>query len=73
MRRNEDLCAMTALLEPGGNSEGELSLKDVNGWYDLIVTVAGDPTFKYRLVGHVETGRDSISDPAIGGLVTLKG
>jgi len=35
----------------------------------LIVTVAGDPTFNYRLAGHVETGPDSISDPA---LVVLK-
>ena len=42
------------------------------GWYDLIVTVAGDPTFKYRLAGHVETGADSFSDPAMGGLVNLK-
>ena len=46
---------------------------EFHGWYDLIVTVAGDPTFKYRLAGHVETGQDSFSDPALGGLVTLKG
>lgn len=26
------------------------------GWYDLIATVAQDPTFNYRLAGHVETG-----------------
>ena len=44
----------------------------LHGWYDLIVTVAEDPTFKYRLAGHIETGRDSFSDPALGGL-TLKG
>ena len=30
-------------------------------------------TFNYRLAGHAETGRDSFSDPALGGLVTLKG
>ena len=53
--------------------EGELSLDQFYGWYDLIVTVAGDPTFQYRLAGHVETGKDSFSDPALGGLVTLKG
>jgi hypothetical protein len=34
---------------------------------------ASDPTFNYRLAGHVETGKDSFSDPALGGLVTLKG
>jgi phospholipase C len=49
------------------------SLDQFHGWYDLIVTVDGDPNFKYRLAGHVETGRDSYSDPALGGLVTLKG
>jgi phospholipase C len=49
------------------------SLTQFFGWYDLIVTVAADPTFKYRLAGHVETGKDSFSDPALGGLLTLKG
>jgi phospholipase C len=63
----------TWLLPPGETFEGEVSLDRFHGWYDLIVTVAGDPTFKYRLAGHVETGRDSFSDPALGGLVTLKG
>ena len=43
------------------------------GWYDLVVTVSQDTTFEYRLAGHVETGRDSFSDPALGGLITLKG
>jgi phospholipase C len=37
------------------------------GWYDLVITVDGDPGFEYRFAGHVETGRDSISDPALGG------
>jgi phospholipase C len=48
-------------------------LSQFYGWYDLIITVAGDPNFNYRLAGHVETGADSISDPALGGLVNLKG
>jgi phospholipase C len=53
--------------------EDEWSLHQFHGWYDLIVTVAEDDTFKYRLAGHVETGRDSFSDPALGSLITLKG
>jgi phospholipase C len=61
------------LLRPGETFEGEVSLHRFHGWYDLIITVAGDPTFKYRLAGHVETGKDSFSDPALGGLVMLKG
>jgi phospholipase C len=63
----------TRLLRPNETFEDELSLHQFHGWYDLIVTVAGDPTFKYRLAGHVETGKDSFSDPALGGLVTLQG
>lgn len=51
----------------------KLGLQQFYGWYDLIVTVTGDSTFKYRLAGHVETGKDSFSDPALGGLVSLKG
>ncbi len=39
-----------------------------SGWYDLTVQVAEDPSFEYRLAGHVETGKNSVSDPAIGSL-----
>jgi phospholipase C len=38
------------------------------GWYDLVVTVGEDPGFEYRLAGHIENGRDTPSDPAMGGL-----
>jgi phospholipase C len=62
----------TQLLHPGGRFEERLRLDEFFGWYDLIVTVAGDSTFNYRLAGHVETGQDSFSDPALGGLITLK-
>jgi phospholipase C len=63
---------VTRALGPGGQTEGEFSLERFRGWYDVVVTVAEDPTFERRLTGHVETGRDSISDPAMGGLVTLQ-
>jgi phospholipase C len=63
----------TQPLRSGEKFEEKLALREFYGWYDLIVTVAGDPAFKYRLAGHVETGRESFSDPALGGLVTLKG
>ena len=35
-------------------------------WYDLIVTADRDPVWSRRLSGHMETGRASLSDPAIG-------
>ena len=50
----------TRLLQPHETFEDELSLDQFHGWYDLIVTVAGDPTFKYRLAGHVETGQGQL-------------
>jgi phospholipase C len=36
------------------------------GWYDFTLEVEGDASFLQRLAGHVETGRDSVSDPALG-------
>jgi phospholipase C len=63
---------VTRVVGPGEESEGTLSIGQYHGWYDLVVTVAEDPSFEYRLAGHVETGRDSKSDPAMGGLVSLK-
>ena len=64
---------ITRILSPHQTLEDGSSLHEFHGWYDLIVTVAQDPAFEYRLAGHVETGRDSFSDPALGGLVTLQG
>jgi phospholipase C len=63
---------VTRSLRPGGHVEFDPSSERVGGWYDLIVTVAENKSFEYRLTGHIETRRDSISDPAMGGLVTLK-
>jgi phospholipase C len=63
----------TENLQHDESFQGKLSLEQFHSWYDLIITVAGDPTFEYRLAGHVETGNDSFSDPALGGIVTLKG
>ncbi len=42
------------------------SLEESFGWYDLTVEVESDSTLRQRLAGHVETGRDSVSDPALG-------
>jgi phospholipase C len=63
----------TQLLQAKESFEDEAPLSKFYGWYDLIVTVEGDTTFQYRLAGHVETGKESFSDPAMGGLVTLQG
>jgi phospholipase C len=36
------------------------------GWYDFRVTTDADSAFETQAAGHLETGKDSITDPAIG-------
>ena len=55
------------VLAPGESIGRYWPLDGSFGWYDFTVRVAGDETFLRHLAGHVETGRDSVSDPAIGG------
>ncbi len=51
----------------GGDTESlYLDLRGSYGWYDLSITIDSDSTFKRRLAGHVETGKSSMSDPALG-------
>ncbi len=57
------------LLAPREELEREWSLAKFHGWYDLVIRVDGDAAFEQRLAGHVEIGRDSMTDPALGGLV----
>jgi phospholipase C len=61
--------SMTTVLGSGDTDSKSWSLSATGGWYDLIITVDGDPHFEYRLAGHLEDGEDSISDPAMGALV----
>jgi phospholipase C len=60
--------SVTARLDPGQTFEDERPIEEFGGWYDRIVKVSADASFAYELAGHVETGEDSISDPALGGL-----
>jgi phospholipase C len=53
-----------------GKTEAKAFATD-HGWYDLIVRDAADPTWLRRLAGRIETGRDSISDPLMGGVARL--
>jgi phospholipase C len=56
-------------LAPGGAKAPRWSLAPTRGWYDLVVTVQGDPQFEYRYAGHLENGKASTSDPGMGGLI----
>lgn len=58
----------TYRIKPRETVSNRLSLARVFGWYDFVISVDGDAGFEYRLAGHVEIGKDSISDPAMGGV-----
>ncbi len=42
-----------------------ISLLQAHSWYDLRVHVDGAPGYEQRFAGHIETGRESYSDPAM--------
>jgi phospholipase C len=44
-----------------------IDLKKSFQWYDFTVTVNNHATFAKRYAGKVETGREGVSDPAMGG------
>lgn len=54
-------------LEAGAALQWEWALGPTQGWHDFRVTVAEAPQFWQRFAGRVETGRDSVSDPAMAG------
>ena len=39
------------------------------GWYDVTVRITGNDVFERRFAGHVETGKESFSDPLMGQMV----
>ncbi len=41
-------------------------LEKSHGWYDFTIETQSDTGFQRRLAGHLETGYDSMSDPAFG-------
>jgi phospholipase C len=52
-------------LNAGAKFQQFFSLQKYYGWYDLVLTVEEDPVFRQQLAGHLETGKDSTTDPAI--------
>jgi phospholipase C len=57
----------TVVVAPGRERELHRSLRRSGRWYDFSVEVDGVAGFLRRFAGRVETGRDSLSDPALGG------
>jgi phospholipase C len=59
----------TRVLHPHDSVTFVSRLQESFGWYDLAVRIDSDALFERQLAGHVETGRPSMSDPAIGAAV----
>jgi phospholipase C len=58
-------------LAAGGKRTIEWPSDPAGGWYDVRLSDPQQPGWQQRLAGRVETGRDSISDPAMGGAALL--
>jgi phospholipase C len=58
-------------LDPHQSFETFWQLKKSFGWYDLTLTASSDKNFLRHLAGHLETGKDSLTDPAIAATKTL--
>jgi len=57
---------ITQLVAPHRSMLWHWPLESSFGWYDLTVRVDADASFEQRLAGHVENGKDSMTDPALG-------
>ncbi|AEV86572.1 phospholipase C [Actinoplanes sp. SE50] len=58
--------ASTLTLRGGTTRTSQINTTRTRGWYDVTITV-GDTVQQYA--GHLENGRDSITDPGMGGLL----
>ena len=56
--------AAAHILKPGEVKRLPLAIHERAGWHDVRVTVAGGK-FARHFAGHVETGRESRTDPAM--------
>lgn len=46
-----------------------LSLKKSHGWYDFTLTASGYTDFSQQFAGHAEHGKESFTDPLMGGVL----
>ena len=58
--------AMRGKVRPGRKLEKRIPIGKSSGWYDISITTEADSRFLWRFAGHVENGRPSTSDPALG-------
>ena len=56
----------TATVHGGATTDQHWELASSGQWYDFAVTCDADPAYYRRFAGRVETGRHTVSDPAMG-------
>jgi len=56
----------TFTVPAGAQVEEHWALAASGGWYDFSVGLAEDPAYLRRFAGRVETGKPSVTDPAMG-------
>jgi phospholipase C len=56
----------TASVTGGANVDQHWELAASGQWYDFAVTCDADPAYYRRFAGRVETGKHTVSDPAMG-------
>jgi phospholipase C len=66
---NYGLGAKTISLPAKGEKALAIALDKSYQWYDMDVKIKGYPYYEQRFAGHIETGRDSKTDPLMGGML----
>ncbi|KAA6461136.1 phospholipase C, phosphocholine-specific [Acidobacteria bacterium AB60] len=56
---------LSSAVGAGASGAHTFSLNGTHGWYDFTIEVAEDAGLRYQVAGHVETGEESFTDPAI--------
>lgn len=51
---------------PHSNKIVTINLKASHGWYDFTLTTSSSDMFSRRFAGHVDNGRESVTDPFMG-------
>ncbi|WP_028226482.1 phosphocholine-specific phospholipase C [Paraburkholderia ferrariae] len=58
--------SQTYTVDPGNQVEPSWNLDASQSWYDFTLTIDGDTSYTRRFAGRLETGKDGVSDPAMG-------
>lgn len=66
-----DRTVLSIDVPPGQTRVQPRDVSPSHGWYDLVVTVDGDPSYQRRLAGHLEGAGLDATDPVLNGLASV--